>query len=139
MLDNYDNVMVKTNQDGVDKVLSNKEEYAFLMESASIDYEVQRKCTLRQVGNLLDSKGYGVVMPKSKLEVGFVSGLLLIINFCIITRSRCTLVRLLPKNLDSGYKTSCLSLMSVFYFSLCFKIPTADVSNMILNFAKVLN
>lgn len=66
MSDNYNSVMMKSNQDGVDKVLSNKGEYAFLMESASIQYEVQRKCTLRQVGNELDNKGYGIAMPKSE-------------------------------------------------------------------------
>uniref|UniRef100_A0A1B6LVB1 Ionotropic glutamate receptor C-terminal domain-containing protein n=1 Tax=Graphocephala atropunctata TaxID=36148 RepID=A0A1B6LVB1_9HEMI len=64
MQDNYAVVMTKSNKEGVDRVLSDKEEYAFLMESASIDYEVQRKCQLRQVGHPLDQKGYGIVMPK---------------------------------------------------------------------------
>uniref|UniRef100_A0A1B6MI21 Ionotropic glutamate receptor C-terminal domain-containing protein n=1 Tax=Graphocephala atropunctata TaxID=36148 RepID=A0A1B6MI21_9HEMI len=64
MQDNYDDVMTKSNKVGVDRVLGDKEEYAFLMESASIDYEVQRKCQLRQVGQPLDNKGYGIVMPK---------------------------------------------------------------------------
>ncbi|XP_046673759.1 glutamate receptor ionotropic, kainate 2-like [Homalodisca vitripennis] len=63
MSDNYDDVMTKSNKEGVDRVLG-KEEYAFLMESASIDYEVERKCQLRQVGQPLDNKGYGIVMPK---------------------------------------------------------------------------
>lgn len=67
MMENYDDVMTKSNKAGVERVLSETEEYAFLMESASIDYEVQRKCTLRQVGQPLDNKGYGIVMPKSKL------------------------------------------------------------------------
>lgn len=67
MQENYPDVMTKSNKVGVDRVLSDDEEYAFLMESASIDYEVQRKCKLRQVGNPLDNKGYGIVMTKSKL------------------------------------------------------------------------
>lgn len=66
MHENYNDVMMKSNHDGVERVLSDTDEYAFLMESASIDYEVQRNCELRQVGNPLDSKGYGIVMPKSK-------------------------------------------------------------------------
>lgn len=66
MHENYDDVMMKSNHDGVERVLSDTDEYAFLMESASIDYEVQRNCELRQVGNPLDSKGYGIVMPKSE-------------------------------------------------------------------------
>uniref|UniRef100_A0A1B6GVG8 Ionotropic glutamate receptor C-terminal domain-containing protein n=1 Tax=Cuerna arida TaxID=1464854 RepID=A0A1B6GVG8_9HEMI len=64
MKDHYDLVMTTSNKAGVDRVLSEKEDYAFLMESASIDYEVQRKCQLRQVGQPLDQKGYGIVMPK---------------------------------------------------------------------------
>ncbi|XP_054270568.1 glutamate receptor ionotropic, kainate 2-like isoform X2 [Macrosteles quadrilineatus] len=64
MQDNYEDVMTKSNKEGVDRVLSDTEEYAFLMESASIDYEVQRKCQLRQVGNPLDNKGYGIAMHK---------------------------------------------------------------------------
>lgn len=66
MHENYNDVMMKSNHDGVERVLSDTDEYAFLMESASIDYEVQRNCELRQVGNPLDSKGYGIVMRKSK-------------------------------------------------------------------------
>ncbi|KAG8244583.1 hypothetical protein J6590_019836 [Homalodisca vitripennis] len=63
MQENYDDVMMKSNKDGVNRVLSGTD-YAFLMESASIDYEVQRNCDLRQVGQPLDSKGYGIVMAK---------------------------------------------------------------------------
>lgn len=58
--------MVSTNEEGVDRVMSDTEDYAFLMESTSITYEVQRKCGLTQVGGLLDSKGYGIAMRKSR-------------------------------------------------------------------------
>ena len=34
--------------------------YAFLGESAMLDYLVQRNCNLTQIGGLLDSKGYGI-------------------------------------------------------------------------------
>lgn len=40
-------------------------DYAFLMESSSIEYITQRHCDLRQVGGLLDDKGYGIAMRKS--------------------------------------------------------------------------
>lgn len=40
--------------------------YAFFMESTSIEYETERKCDLRQVGDMLDSKGYGIAMRKGK-------------------------------------------------------------------------
>jgi len=51
-------VFVKASQEGIDLVLHG--DYAFLMESTMIDYNVQRNCDLMQVGGLLDSKGYGI-------------------------------------------------------------------------------
>ena len=35
-------------------------QYAFLMESNSIQYQIERNCELTQIGGLLDSKGYGI-------------------------------------------------------------------------------
>lgn len=66
MQDNPD-VMTSSNEEGVSRVLNEK--YAFFMESTSIEYEVERKCDLTQVGNLLDNKGYGIAMRKSKYLV----------------------------------------------------------------------
>ncbi|CAH0553020.1 unnamed protein product [Brassicogethes aeneus] len=54
--------MVNSNDEGVAKV--EKENYAYLMESTSIEYETERHCSLAQVGNLLDDKGYGIAMKK---------------------------------------------------------------------------
>ncbi|VVD05446.1 unnamed protein product [Leptidea sinapis] len=56
-------VFVKNNDEGVERVLNSKRSYAFLMESTAIEYRLQRKCQLMQVGGLLDSKGYGIAMP----------------------------------------------------------------------------
>lgn len=64
MVENSD-VMTETNQQGVDKVLDIEQNYAFLMESTSIDYITQRECNLTRIGDLLDGKGYGIAMPKS--------------------------------------------------------------------------
>lgn len=57
-------VFVKNARDGVEKVLAGN--YAYLMESTSIEYEVQQNCDLMQVGGLLDSKGFGVATPMGK-------------------------------------------------------------------------
>nr|AUF73080.1 ionotropic receptor [Anoplophora chinensis] len=54
--------MMSDNDDAVRKVES--ENYAFLMESTSIEYATERHCTLAQVGGLLDDKGYGIAMAK---------------------------------------------------------------------------
>jgi len=55
-----DEVMMSSNEEGVNKVVNSKGKYAFFMESASIEYLVERNCNLSQVGGLLDSKGYGI-------------------------------------------------------------------------------
>jgi len=40
--------------------------YAFFIEGASLEYHVERKCDLTQIGTLLDSKGYGIALPPGK-------------------------------------------------------------------------
>ena len=53
---------VPSYEEGVKRVLNGS--YAFLGESAMLDYLVQRNCNLTQIGGLLDSKGYGIATPK---------------------------------------------------------------------------
>ena len=48
--------MVSSNDDGIQKVIDDEGKYAFFMESASIEYIVERKCKVTQVGGLLDNK-----------------------------------------------------------------------------------
>uniref|UniRef100_A0A914CSS2 Uncharacterized protein n=1 Tax=Acrobeloides nanus TaxID=290746 RepID=A0A914CSS2_9BILA len=55
-------VFVKSNSEGVNKVTN--ENYAFLMESTSLEYEVQQNCNLTQIGGVLGSKGYGIALQK---------------------------------------------------------------------------
>ncbi|CAF0837193.1 unnamed protein product [Adineta ricciae] len=55
-------VFVRKNKFGVDRVKA--ESYAFLMESTTIEYIVQRECNLTQIGGLLDNKGYGIGLPE---------------------------------------------------------------------------
>jgi hypothetical protein len=72
-------VFVNDARDGVDKVLAGN--YAYLMESTSIEYQVQQNCDLMQVGGLLDSKGFGVATPMGK-----INGLYSNIYFFLIPR-----------------------------------------------------
>lgn len=53
-------VFAKSNSEGKKRVL--KGSYAFLMESASIEYTIERECNLTQIGGLLDSKGWVEVL-----------------------------------------------------------------------------
>ena len=51
------------NAEGIDRVRKEDGMYAFFMEAAAIEYYVERKCDLTQIGGLLDNKGYGIAMP----------------------------------------------------------------------------
>ncbi|KAI1287063.1 Glutamate receptor ionotropic, kainate 2 [Halotydeus destructor] len=64
-------VFVTDNTKGIDRVL--KGNYAYLMESTTIEYEVQKNCDLQQIGSLLDQKGYGIATPPDSPYRGFLS------------------------------------------------------------------
>lgn len=51
-------VFVESNEKGVERV--KRGDYAYLMESTSIEYTIERHCDLYSVGNPLDSKSYGI-------------------------------------------------------------------------------
>ena len=55
------------NSGGIDRVRKEDGFYAFFMEAAVIEYHIERKCDLTMIGGLLDSKGYGIALPLSKL------------------------------------------------------------------------
>lgn len=63
-MENRPSVFVSSYEDGIKRVLEGN--YAFLMESTILDYNVQRDCNLTQVGGLLDSKGYGIGTPMGR-------------------------------------------------------------------------
>ena len=48
--------------DGVTRVQKSNGDYAFMMESTTIEYFTERRCDLVQIGGLLDSKGYGIAV-----------------------------------------------------------------------------
>ena len=60
------NVFTKTNKEGVERVLREDGDYAFMMESTNVEYVIERQCQLTQIGGLLDSKGYGIGLPPSE-------------------------------------------------------------------------
>lgn len=59
---------VKENEEGVQKAEREDEHFAFFMESTSIEYTIQRHCSLKQYGQQLDEKGYGIAMRKSIIK-----------------------------------------------------------------------
>lgn len=68
-------VFVNSNSAGVER--AKKGGYAFLMEQASIEYEVQRNCDLQQIGGSLDQKGYGIATPPESPFRGFLNDAIL--------------------------------------------------------------
>lgn len=59
-------VFTTSNEEGVNRVQQSKGKYAFFMESSQLEYAMQRDCDLKMVGSKLDSKDYGIAMPKSE-------------------------------------------------------------------------
>lgn len=62
--------MVKNVEEGIQRVLTS--DYAFLMESTTIEFVTQRNCNLTQIGGLIDSKAYGVGTPMGKSPDNFL-------------------------------------------------------------------
>lgn len=61
-------VYTKSNEEGVKRVLKGDGQYAYMMESSSIEYITERYCDLTQVGGPLDSKSYGIALPPGKIN-----------------------------------------------------------------------
>uniref|UniRef100_A0A4D5RB87 Glutamate receptor 1 n=1 Tax=Scolopendra viridis TaxID=118503 RepID=A0A4D5RB87_SCOVI len=56
-------VFLEKNEFGMKRVL--EDNYAFFMESSTIEYYEKQQCGLRRVGGLLDTKGYGIAVRKN--------------------------------------------------------------------------
>ena len=56
-------VYTQSNSEGMERVKKEDGAYAFFMEGAAIEYNMAKSCDLTQIGNLLDSKGYGIALP----------------------------------------------------------------------------
>ncbi|XP_068238713.1 glutamate receptor ionotropic, kainate 2-like isoform X2 [Palaemon carinicauda] len=70
-------VFVRSNADGVKKVQNENGHYAYLMESTSIEYVVERHCDLTQIGGLLDTKSYGIALPPGSPYTSAISSAIL--------------------------------------------------------------
>ena len=56
-----------TENDGIDRITTDAGKFAFFLESKAIEYIQERRCTVTQVGNLLDNKGKQKRPPKNEL------------------------------------------------------------------------
>lgn len=57
--------LAKTNLEGELRVRESNYDYAFFMESATIDYKLERNCSIVKIGGLLDHKGYGIAVRRN--------------------------------------------------------------------------
>lgn len=57
-------VFVANSKEGERRVLQG--DYAYFAESSTIEYMVERNCELMQVGQWLDSKGFGIGLPQGE-------------------------------------------------------------------------
>ncbi|XP_055926378.1 glutamate receptor ionotropic, kainate 2-like isoform X2 [Argiope bruennichi] len=64
-------VFPEDNYKGIERVKMGN--YAFLMESTSIEYVTERNCDLTRIGGELDSKGYGIATPPGSPYRGILS------------------------------------------------------------------
>lgn len=79
-MDANDKVFMDKTEQGVEQVLNKKGKYAFFMESVTIDYFKEIHCKLTRTEKLLDSKGYGIGMPKGSKYRTLFSKTLLLLN-----------------------------------------------------------
>ncbi|ROL33050.1 Glutamate receptor ionotropic, kainate 2 [Anabarilius grahami] len=87
-------VMVKSIEEGIERVLTS--DYAFLMESTTIEFVTQRNCNLTQIGGLIDSKAYGVGTP---MDCSVDSNLhFILINDCLALSVKVKRLRLASLN-----------------------------------------
>lgn len=71
-------VMTKTTNEGIERV--RKGGYAYLLESTTNEYARHNDCNLTQVGDLLDSKGYGFGLRKNSIWTENISTAILMLQ-----------------------------------------------------------
>jgi len=55
-------VFTISNAQGIERVKESDGQYAYIMDSASLEWTVEKDCNLIKVGETFSSKGYGVVL-----------------------------------------------------------------------------
>ncbi|XP_054744748.1 glutamate receptor ionotropic, kainate 1 [Anastrepha obliqua] len=65
------------NKEGVDRVKRSRGRYAYLLETTTLKYYLNRNCELKQIGEAFDEKHYGIAVPlnspyRSNLSVGIL-------------------------------------------------------------------
>lgn len=80
MTRNPDELLLPDNPKGIEKVTRGGGDFAFFMESTTIEYLTSRRCELRQVGGQLDTKSYGVALPQGSPLRAHISSAIIKLN-----------------------------------------------------------
>lgn len=69
VLEAHPEFLATDNDEGLSRVQSWKPErnYAYLMESTSLEYFTERICNVTRVGDLIDERNYAIGMRKRRL------------------------------------------------------------------------
>jgi len=59
-----DGTLVRSNSEGIQRVLDDQGGYAFIMEAPSAEYYVARNCDLTSVGKVFSERAYGLALPQ---------------------------------------------------------------------------
>ncbi|CAL1681831.1 unnamed protein product [Lasius platythorax] len=73
-------VFTKDNKEGVDRVMKSKRQYAFLIESTTLEYQMERNCEIEKIGGLIDNKGYGIALPRNSPYRTPINGAILMLG-----------------------------------------------------------
>ncbi|KMR04997.1 glutamate ionotropic kainate 2 [Lasius niger] len=64
----------------VDRVMKSKRQYAFLIESTTLEYQMERNCEIEKIGGLIDNKGYGIALPRNSPYRTPINGAILMLG-----------------------------------------------------------
>lgn len=63
-------VFTSSNDEGRERVAKGKRQYAYLMESTSLEYITERNCDLTQIGWQIDFSFFSVITPEALIFLG---------------------------------------------------------------------
>ena len=72
-LEEHPEDLANDNDEGEMRVVKSDYDYAFFMESASLEYKLERNCGIIQINGLLDNKGYGIAVKRDSPLLGILN------------------------------------------------------------------
>ncbi|XP_018368900.1 PREDICTED: glutamate receptor ionotropic, kainate 2-like [Trachymyrmex cornetzi] len=80
MVNSKPSVFTSSYEEGINRVIHGERRYAFIMESGSSEYYIDRKCDLIKIGSVIESRGYGIAMPRESPYKNHINRAIVMIN-----------------------------------------------------------